>query len=158
MKVKIISENPLETRQIAGFFIRFLFRQKKLFRKQATIVSLEGNLGSGKTEFLKGVAEELNLKEQIFSPTFLIMKQFPLSHKTFHSLWHLDCYRLKSPQELKELDFPKLLADPHNLIFIEWGNKIRKLLPPQYGVIKFKVKGENQRELEFSLPFLFPFC
>ncbi|MGC8651124.1 MAG: tRNA (adenosine(37)-N6)-threonylcarbamoyltransferase complex ATPase subunit type 1 TsaE [Minisyncoccia bacterium] len=150
MRIKIFSENPKETQKIAALFINTILKQKDLKRRQALVISLEGNLGSGKTEFLKGIASGSKLKGHIFSPTFLIMKRFPLSYQSFKFLWHWDCYRLKSIKELKELDFLTILNDPQNIVFIEWGNKIKHFLPKNHWTIKFQILGEKKRSLTIT--------
>jgi len=158
MRIKIISESPEETQEIASLFINTIWQQKDLkckqacLRRQALVISLEGNLGSGKTEFLKGIAKGIKLKEKIFSPTFLIMKRFTLKRKLFKFLWHLDCYRLKKISEIRELDFKEIIKNHQNIIFIEWGDKIKRLLPKNHWMIKFKIKGENKRLLELEIP------
>ena len=150
MKIKIISESPKETQKIASFFMQAIL--KKYDKKQRSlVVSLEGPLGGGKTEFLKGIAKFLKLKEKVFSPTFLIMKSFPCKTSSFKTLWHLDCYRIGNPKEIKELDFLEIIKNPENLILIEWGNKIKKVLPKDHWKIKFKITGKNTRILEFHL-------
>lgn len=149
MKYAILSASPKETQQIASCFIKSLLLSKPL-KKGALVVSLEGNLGAGKTEFLKGVAHGAHCHEKIASPTFVLMKRFPLKSKNFSYLWHLDCYRLEHPQDLDILGFSDLLADPRNIIFIEWGNKIKSRLPKKHWTIKFKITGARTRILEFS--------
>jgi len=151
MKIKILSESPEETQKIAALFIGTVLKQKNPKQKQALVISLEGNLGSGKTEFLKGVAKGIKLKEKVFSPTFLIMKRFTLQHKLFKFLWHLDCYRLKKISETRELDLKETIKNPQNIIFIEWGDKIKKLLPKYHWIIKFSIKGESERLLMFEI-------
>jgi len=163
MTIKVFSESPEETQKIASFFINAIWQQKDskrkqaclsrqaCLRRQALVISLEGNLGSGKTEFLKGIAKGIRLKEKVFSPTFLIMKRFPLKHKVFKFLWHLDCYRLKKISEMRELDFQVIIKNPQNIIFIEWGDKIKRLLPKNHWTIKFQIKSEKERLLEFHL-------
>ena len=153
MKIKVISESPEETQKIASFFTESVLRQRNFKEQEALIVSLEGSLGSGKTEFLKGVAKFLQLKERIFSPTFLIMKSFPLIRKKpFKTLWHLDCYRLKKIKDIKELGFLEITEDPENLIFVEWGDRIKEVLSKHRFTIKFKVVGNKERILEFNIP------
>ena len=150
MKIKVISESPKETQKIASFFMQAVLMRYNPKRK-GLVISLEGPLGGGKTEFLKGIARFLKLKEKVFSPTFLIMKSFPCKMRFFKTLWHLDCYRIEKPKEIKELDFSGIIKNPQNLIFIEWGNKIKKILPKGHLKIKFKITGENTRILEFHL-------
>ncbi|MDD5760489.1 MAG: tRNA (adenosine(37)-N6)-threonylcarbamoyltransferase complex ATPase subunit type 1 TsaE [Candidatus Pacebacteria bacterium] len=158
MKVKVISESPKETQQIARFFTEAIAELGSFSKNQALVVSLEGSLGSGKTEFLKGVAKGLELQEKIFSPTFLIMKSFPLSSKKageeqfFKTLWHLDCYRLKEAEGIKDLGFIEIVNNPQNLIFIEWGDKIKKLLPKKHIRIRFETIGKSTRALEIQIP------
>lgn len=150
MKIKIISESPKETQKIASFFMQAILK-KYDWKQNSLVISLEGPLGGGKTEFLKGIAKFLKLKEKVFSPTFLIMKSFPCKTPFFKTLWHLDCYRIEKPKEIKELDFLEIIKNPENLIFIEWGDKIKKILPKNHWKIKFKVTGKNTRILEFHL-------
>jgi len=150
MRIKIISEGPKETQKIASFFMQAILKKYDL-KQRSLVVSLEGPLGGGKTEFLKGIAKFLKLKEKVFSPTFLIMKSFPCKASSFKTLWHLDCYRIEKPKEIKELDFLEIIKNPENLIFIEWGNKIKKILPKDHWKIKFKITGKNTRILEFHL-------
>ena len=150
MKIKVISESPKETQKIASFFMQAILRQYNP-KRNGLVISLEGPLGGGKTEFLKGIAKFLKLKEKVFSPTFLIMKSFSCKTRFFKTLWHLDCYRIEKPKEIKELDFLEIIKNPQNLIFIEWGDKIKKILPKGHLKIKFKITGENTRILEFYL-------
>ena len=151
MKIKILSESPEETQKIASFYIKHILKSKRLVTKRALVISLEGSLGSGKTEFLKGIAKALKLKEKVFSPTFIIMKRFKINHKFIKFLWHMDCYRLKSISDLKELGFHELINDPHNLIFIEWGDKIKRALPPEHLILKFHIIGNNKRKIELMI-------
>ncbi len=150
MKIKIVSESPKETQKIASFFMEAVLSRYNPKRK-GLVISLEGQLGGGKTEFLKGIARFLKLKEKVFSPTFLIMKSFSCKTRFFKTLWHLDCYRIKKPKEIKELDFSEIIKNPQNLIFIEWGNKIKKILPKGHLKIRFKITGENTRILIFDI-------
>lgn len=160
MNIKVISESPKETQKIAYFFIEAILKQycpqntrlaEAPAKRAGLVISLEGPLGGGKTEFLKGVAKFLKLEKKIFSPTFLIMKSFPCKTRLFDSLWHLDCYRIKRAKEIKELDFSEIIKNPKNLVFIEWGDKIKKLLPVKHWKIKFKIAGKNTRILIFDI-------
>jgi len=151
MKIKILSQSPKETQKIASFFMKAVLMQYNS-KQNGLVISLEGPLGGGKTEFLKGIAKFLKLKEKIFSPTFLIMKSFSCKTNFFRTLWHLDCYRIKKPKEIKELDFSGIIKNPQNLIFIEWGDKIKKLLPAKHWKIKFRIEGEKKRLLEIEIP------
>jgi len=147
MRKRIISNSPEATHQIAKTFLTMILSQVKSTPKQALVISLEGNLGSGKTEFLKGIAQATKMKTKIFSPTFVIMKRFSINHKFIKFLWHLDCYRLKNINDLQELGFTDIINNPQNIVFIEWGDKIKKALPKNHLTIKFQITGEYKRQL-----------
>ena len=149
MKQEILSKSPKQTKEIASDFIKKIIKRPP-FKEGALVFSLEGELGAGKTQFLKGIGKALKIREKINSPTFVIMKRYPLKRKDFKYLWHLDLYRLKKTKEITNLGFKDLLKDKKNLIFIEWGNKIKKILPKNYLRIKIKIKGEKERILEIS--------
>ncbi|MGE4554729.1 MAG: tRNA (adenosine(37)-N6)-threonylcarbamoyltransferase complex ATPase subunit type 1 TsaE [Candidatus Paceibacterota bacterium] len=152
MEILVTTSSPKETKLIASCFIKSILNGINSKRKKALVVSLEGNLGAGKTEFMKGIGEALKFKKEIFSPTFLIMKRFPIKKGDFKNLWHLDCYRIKNLKEIKEIGFNDLLKDKENIIFIEWGDKIKKLLPKNYWKIKIKILDKEKRLLIFKMP------
>ena len=95
----------------------------------ATIVTLSGDLGAGKTTFVKGIAKALGIKEHVTSPTFVIMKIYGLSEQKFKRLVHIDAYRLKGLHHLKVLGWKDLIEDLGNLICIEWPEKIEEAIP-----------------------------
>lgn len=109
----------------AAAFLASLSPQKN----GATIVTLSGDLGAGKTTFVKGLAHALGITEHITSPTFVILKIYDLHGQEFDRLIHMDAYRLKGQQHLKVLGWDALVADPKNLIFVEWPEKIGDAIP-----------------------------
>jgi tRNA threonylcarbamoyladenosine biosynthesis protein TsaE len=159
MEISLTTFSPQETKFIASLFIKAVLKgcYLSLKGKEALVISLEGNLGAGKTEFMKGIGEALKIKHDVFSPTFLIMKKFLLKRKgiLFKNLWHIDCYRLKNVREIENLGFQDLLKEKENIIFVEWGNKIKKILPQNYWQIKFKILGEKKRLITFKIPLKF---
>lgn len=112
----------------------------------ATVVALSGDLGAGKTAFVKGVAKALGVEEHVTSPTFVIMKIYTLDG-VFKKLVHIDAYRLKGEHHLKVLGWEELLRDPHNLICIEWPEQIPQALPPHAIRIALRYTGEDEREI-----------
>ena len=117
-------------------------------KDEATLVALSGELGSGKTTFVQCAARALGVKETITSPTFVIMKKFSIFNFQFSNLYHIDAYRLESGEELAKLGFEEIVADSHNLIFLEWPENVAKVLPKDYLTIKFSFIDENTREIE----------
>jgi tRNA threonylcarbamoyladenosine biosynthesis protein TsaE len=90
----------------------------------ATVVALSGDLGAGKTTFVQTVARSLGVVEPVRSPTFIIMQIFEIPGGAFRKLIHIDAYRLKSLHELEVLGWKEIVADPANLIFIEWPEQV----------------------------------
>lgn len=105
------------------------------------LVGLSGDLGSGKTAFVKGFAKALKIKETIISPTFVLMRRYAIP-KTKNSLIHIDAYRLKTKKEFNAL-LPKNIE--HTLILIEWPECIPGLSEKITNTILFK-HGEKEKE------------
>lgn len=95
----------------------------------ATVIALSGNLGAGKTTFVKTIAAELGITEEVTSPTFTIMKSYESSDDTWKALIHMDAYRIDEISELGPLRFKELLRAPQTLFCIEWAEKINEVLP-----------------------------
>lgn len=110
-------------------------------------ICLWGGLAAGKTTFTQGIAEAFGLK-RLTSPTFLIMKEYPVSnHDQITRLYHLDLYRLDDYSDLKALSLDEILLDPKNLVVIEWPEKIKDQLPSHRIDISLREKAQNEREI-----------
>ena len=105
---------------------------------QATVIGLQGNLGSGKTFFTQKFGEIVGVRELMPSPTFVIMKSYNIDWQGFKKLIHIDAYRLESEKELMQLGWEDLIKEPTNLILIEWPERISKIWPEEAKIIKFK--------------------
>jgi len=146
--LKILSHSPVQTQKIAQILVKTLLDQKS---SPPHIFALQGNLGAGKTTFIQGVGKSLKIKGRILSPTFLIIKSFSLrKNPHFKNFYHIDCYRLEKAEEILTLDFKKIIQDPKNLVFIEWPERIKKLLPKNTLWINFKVVDKNKREITIN--------
>ena len=122
--------------------------------RQAAIVSLIGDLGSGKTTFVKQLAAALGVRARVSSPTFLLLRSFKLRNPKFpfKKLYHLDAYRLKNKEELVALGFSKILSDPGNLVLIEWADRVKSALPKNGIRLDFyHGKGENERIIKINI-------
>ncbi len=91
--------------------------------KRSTIVHLVGDLGSGKTTFVKHVAISLKLRDHIQSPTFTLMREYELASERYDKLIHIDAYRFENRGESEVLNIDSYIKSK-NLIFIEWPGKM----------------------------------
>ena len=114
---------------------------------RATVVGLYGDLGAGKTTFTQAAAKALGVTEILNSPTFLIVKSYKLKVQSLQALIHVDAYRLTSSDELKKLRFGELLSDPHNLILVEWADKVADLLPMDHVQLHFEFVDDTTRKI-----------
>ena len=104
-------------------------RVKQLENKRATVVALSGDLGAGKTTLTQSIAKHLGILETVASPTFVIMKSYPIGKGEYRQLIHIDAYRLNSTDELLKLGWESLLTDPTNLIIVEWPERVPEAFP-----------------------------
>ena len=142
MKQKYITYSATQTKSLGKKIIQKLSEENK----EAVVIALKGELGSGKTTFVQGIAKGLGIKDKILSPTFVLMKKYkiPNSQKRFY---HIDCYRIKRAQDLSALSLQKLFSDSQNIIVIEWAERIEKILPKDAIILNFKNREQNQREI-----------
>jgi len=137
-------------RHISKSLTKTLSLGKKLANSFNTnVIGLIGDLGSGKTVFVKGVGQYFEI-ENITSPTFVIMKVYkvkvPSSKLKVKRLVHVDCYRLGNYDSLMDIGLEEYLNDSQSLVLIEWADKIKDKLPKNTKYIKFKLgKKENER-------------
>lgn len=130
-----ISKNTVHTKKIAKSFLKQIVKTKN---KTACVVGLYGDLGTGKTTFTQYVAKELGIKKKVASPTFVVMKRYPLKNEMFKNFFHLDAYRLKDEKELHALGWKDMVKNPDNLIFIEWPERVKKAMPKKHYKVKIK--------------------
>jgi len=109
------------------------------------VVILEGDLGGGKTTFVKGILRGFGYKRRVLSPSFTLMRKYQIKK---YDIYHIDLYRLK-PLDLASLGFEDLFYSEDSISLIEWGNKHKESLD-KYIKIEFIFKGENIRSLVFS--------
>jgi len=110
------------------------------------IFALIGELGSGKTTFVKGFAKGLGIKKRILSPSFVLMRQYKITPRR-SDLYHIDLYRLEKPIDIKTLGLEEIWNNPYNLVIIEWAEKIKEMLPEKRVEIKFEYIGKDKRKI-----------
>jgi len=132
-----ISNSPEETEKIA-------FQVGKELQV-GDVVCLNGELGSGKTVFTKGLAKSLGVQDYITSPTFTIVNEYMGQIPVYH----FDVYRINDPQEMYEIGFEDYIFGD-GVTIIEWSDNISEILPKESIYIYIKkdiTKGENYREI-----------
>lgn len=112
--------------------------------KGGDVVLLSGNLGAGKTTFIKGVARALNVPTRIISPTFVIARTHVALHHSIKQVFHLDLYRLTSEEEVKNIDI-KGMVDNESVVLIEWPELSHSIVKPPYYLvdIEYDKSGRN---------------
>lgn len=139
---QIITNSFEETQQLGVDFA------KKL--QGGEVLSLYGDLGSGKTTFMQGLSKGLGVTRNIISPTFIIMRTYELKSKSIKHLYHLDLYRIGNEQQAIDLGLQELMGDQENIVAIEWPDKIESILPENRIAITFAYLGDDKREIRFS--------
>ena len=108
------------------------------------LITMNGDLGAGKTTMTKGIARGLGIEKVVNSPTFTIMKIY----EGRLNLYHLDVYRITDPESDFELEE---YFEADGVCVIEWASQIEELLPSSYMNINITDLGDNKRELEISV-------
>ena len=124
-------------------FVRMLHQ-----RDHATIITLSGDLGAGKTTCVQHIARAVGVDASITSPTFVIQKEYPVSgHDWITRLVHIDAYRLEDKHQLEYLGWQHLVDDPHTLVCIEWPEMVSGIAMPDPLQITFSLQDSNTRLL-----------
>src|ERR1035437_3461276 len=107
-------------------------------------VAFYGNLGSGKTTFIQGLAKGLGITRRIISPTFIIARHYELKNGNFY---HIDLYRTESKHDLLSIGLNQIIEDKTNIVALEWAEKIGEMLPNKRVDINFEYLGQNKRRI-----------
>jgi len=110
------------------------------------VILFNGEMGAGKTTFIKSLAKKLGVNDTTGSPTFSLVNEY----KTFdnQTIYHFDVYRLKSENEAYDMGMDEYLYSG-NWCFIEWAEKIPNLIPEEYSSVCIKVLPNGNRQLNF---------
>ncbi len=135
------AKNLKETQKIAKRFASSL--------NGGEVVLLIGEMGSGKTTFTKEVFKALGYKGVVSSPTFTIMQEY---HVRKFGLLHYDLYRLENPEETYNFGIEENIKnrDINTILFVEWPERITKMLKGDFVVVQILKTGEDSRSFSFS--------
>ena len=108
------------------------------------IIELIGDVGAGKTTFVRGFAKGLGIKEPITSPSFTISKTYAFNNN--QTLTHYDFYRLADPGIMSE-DLEDSINNPNNITIVEWGESVSDILPKNHTIINIVYNDDGTREV-----------
>ena len=135
-----ITNSSKETQKLGRDFAKIL--------KKRDVICLYGDLGSGKTTFVQGLAEGLGVKNRIISPTFIIVRAYNLRQGMFY---HVDLYRVSSEDNIRGLGLEEITNDKLGIVAIEWAEKLESFLPDKRISIEFFYEKYNRRKIAFRL-------
>jgi tRNA threonylcarbamoyladenosine biosynthesis protein TsaE len=131
---EVISRSPSQTRRVG-------MRLGELLQP-GDVVGLEGNLGAGKTTLVQGIASGWGSYDTVTSPTYVLVNVYRRLDQKL--LYHLDAFRLSSPQEALDLDLDAMLSQ--GPLLIEWADKIKPALPEELLWFKMNLINDEQRD------------
>jgi tRNA threonylcarbamoyladenosine biosynthesis protein TsaE len=120
-------------------------------KEGAHVVALRGELGAGKTAFVKALAGHLGIVEHVTSPTFVLMKHYAVpGHENFKILTHIDAYRIEDTDELKVLRLDELYRDTGRLIAIEWPERMGEYASRDALNMELVINDDNTRTVTYG--------
>ena len=129
---KSVTKSNIESEQLGYDF------SKKI--SKGDIITLNGNLGSGKTTFVKGVLKGLNYQYEVTSPTYTLINEYNADY----DIIHIDCYREKDVNRWLNIGLIDYFSG-NNILFIEWSEYIKSILPKDINNISFDIVSQNER-------------
>ena len=135
------TQSVAETEEVAGGLARTLVGGE--------CIALEGNLGAGKTQFVRGLVKGLGgTGRAVSSPTFVLLNVYEHARLT---VYHLDAYRVSGAEDLEAIGFTELL-DQGGVVVVEWASRVRDLLPASVIDITLEAVGATEREITIDRP------
>lgn len=139
-RIEWLSRSPAATKKIGESIGRRL--------KAGDLVALFGELGSGKTTLVKGIAKGLGIKDEakIVSPTFVLIREY----KGRHRIFHMDWYRLNSLRGI-DRELAEACFNSEGICLVEWADRGARLLPKEHLRIDLKHKSPSERRIRLSM-------
>jgi len=136
MNLTIITKSPEETKKIG--------KEVGKLARPGDLLAFYGELGAGKTCFIQGISQELEVKDYVTSPSFTIVNEY----QGKIPIYHFDLFRLNNAEEILELGYEEYFYG-EGLTVIEWAEKIEQLLPKEHLKIDIKFKDHYKRTISF---------
>ena len=141
MSAAIVSNSVSQTESVAADLARSL--------RGGECVALYGDLGAGKTQFVRGLVRGLGGGARaVSSPTFVLLNVYDAGRLT---AYHLDAYRVAGPDDFEAIGFTELLSEG-GVVVVEWAERVESLLPQCRIDVRIKVVGERSRRIEIAMP------
>lgn len=137
----MITTSPEETKALGRRLAQVLGGGENLL--------LVGDLGSGKTAFVQGLAEGFGVTETVKSPTYTYLREYRLPRRSTR-LAHFDLYRLPdrpTRRDLESIELPERLGDDDTVTVVEWADKLSRTAQGNQFVLEFSVRGDTEREI-----------
>lgn len=135
-KLQTTTYSPQETKQLG----------EKLGRQiqTGTVIALFGDLGSGKTVFVQGLAQGLSVPDSYYitSPSYTLINEYPGRH----TLFHVDLYRIDNPVDFEEIGLHEILYN-NGVVAIEWADRLNEDLPAEYLNIQLEIASDDSRKI-----------
>ncbi|MDB5290850.1 MAG: hypothetical protein JWL69_2091 [Phycisphaerales bacterium] len=132
-----LSRSPAQTQKIAGELARSL--------KGGECIALTGDLGAGKTQFVRGLLRGLGgVPRSVSSPTFMLLNVYETGRLT---VYHLDAYRVAGPEDFEAIGFTELL-EQGGVVVVEWASRVSELLPKGHIDVRIEPVSERERRIE----------
>ncbi|MBM3205498.1 tRNA (adenosine(37)-N6)-threonylcarbamoyltransferase complex ATPase subunit type 1 TsaE [Candidatus Shapirobacteria bacterium] len=138
--MEVVTQSALETQELG----EKMGRDLRVNNSKPKVICLYGELGSGKTTFVQGLAKGWGIKKRVTSPTFVFVKLYQ------PDFYHVDLYRIEKKVEAKNLGLEEIFNEPQVLVVIEWAEKMKEILPWERQDINFEYLVENQRRITFK--------
>ena len=139
MKIDFVCKTLDDTKNLAQKFA-------KLIKNDGCFISLYGEIGAGKTAFVKEVASAIGVTEKVTSPSFVILNEY---HSADIPIYHFDLYRLEGEEEVVNIGFEEIIDDKNAIKFIEWPEKAKAFMPKnckKITIVKLGKKSRNRWE------------
>lgn len=136
-----VSKSVKET---ANFAAKIAGKISKTFSKKPVVIALEGELGAGKTTFVRAFAKALGVTKNITSPTFVLIKPYRTAGKV---IYHIDAYRLKDYKDLEKLGVKDMMTEPGSVTLVEWSDRVKKIIPKNSIRIHIDHTDKNVRKI-----------
>ncbi len=134
----ITTTSDLETQQLGVKFSKII--------SNGDIITLNGDLGSGKTTFIKGILKGLDYKNEVTSPTYTLINEY----RAQYNIIHIDCYRENDINRWFNIGLVDYFNNNQNVIFIEWAENIKSILPDKTIDLFFQVVNSNERLIQYD--------